>query len=58
MIPLRDRNPSHTLALVTGLLIVANSLLFIYELTLGADLERFLFSAACCRETRMPNSKI
>ena len=46
MIPLRDLNPSHRAPLVTVVLIAANALLFVYELTLGPDLERFLFSAA------------
>jgi membrane associated rhomboid family serine protease len=46
MIPLRDHNPSRRLPLVTGLLIAANALLFFYELTLGPELERFLFASA------------
>jgi membrane associated rhomboid family serine protease len=46
MIPLRDLNKSRGLPLVTVLLIAANAALFVYELLLGPDLERFLFSAA------------
>ena len=45
MIPLRDANPSRRLALVTILLILVNSVIFFYELTLGpAQLERLVFS--------------
>ena len=45
MIPLRDANPSRNLPLVTIVLILANSLIFIYELTLGpAQLDQFVFT--------------
>ncbi|HRC86114.1 MAG TPA: rhomboid family intramembrane serine protease [Thermoanaerobaculia bacterium] len=46
MIPLRDNNPSRRLPVVTWLLIAANAALFLYELTLGVNLESFLMSAA------------
>lgn len=42
MIPLRDHNPSGTFPYVTISLIVVNSLLFLYEVSLGPSLERFL----------------
>jgi membrane associated rhomboid family serine protease len=41
MIPLRDVIPSRTTPLVTVSLIVANSLVFAYELTLGRQVEEF-----------------
>ncbi len=37
MIPLRDENPTRTFAVVTLLLIVANIIIFAYELTLTAE---------------------
>lgn len=43
MIPLRDRNPSGTFPFVTIGLIVANVLVFLYQLSLGAELPAFLF---------------
>jgi membrane associated rhomboid family serine protease len=42
MIPLRDVIPSRTLPGVTLALIAANALAFVYELSLGRDLEPFL----------------
>jgi membrane associated rhomboid family serine protease len=42
MIPLRDTIPSRTVPIVNYVLIVANGLVFFYELTLGADLPYFL----------------
>lgn len=42
MIPLRDKNPSGTVPLVTLSLIAANVLLFIYQLSLGSALPVFL----------------
>lgn len=42
MIPLRDHNPSGSFPYVTISLIVLNSLLFLYEVSLGPSLERFL----------------
>ncbi|MBW2306651.1 MAG: rhomboid family intramembrane serine protease [Deltaproteobacteria bacterium] len=44
MIPLRDRNPSGSFPVVTLLIIVANMVLFIYELGMGYRLERFLMT--------------
>ncbi len=45
MIPLRDSNPSRGMPLVTILLILANTVMFIYELTLGpAQLNQFVFT--------------
>lgn len=47
MIPLKDRNPSSTTPVVTVALIVANTLAFLYELTLPERLENtFLMSYA------------
>jgi membrane associated rhomboid family serine protease len=44
MIPLRDRNPSGTFPVVTVILIVINVVIFIYELSLGYGLDRFLMT--------------
>jgi len=46
MIPLRDENPVERPPVVTWALIVANAVLFVYELTLGPDLGPFLQNAA------------
>jgi membrane associated rhomboid family serine protease len=42
MIPLKDRNPRRRFPLITVLLIAANIFVFLYELSLGIRLERFL----------------
>jgi membrane associated rhomboid family serine protease len=42
MIPLRDTNPSHSLPVVSVGLIALNVLAFFYELSLGAQLDRFI----------------
>ena len=42
MIPLRDNVPSRTVPFVTYFLIGANVLAFLFELSLGPDLERFV----------------
>jgi membrane associated rhomboid family serine protease len=44
LIPLRDHNPSGSFPYVTISLIVANSLIFLYEISLGPHLERFLMN--------------
>jgi membrane associated rhomboid family serine protease len=44
--PLRDINPSRTFPIVNIALIAANVLAFLYELSLGPGLERFLMQAA------------
>jgi len=46
MIPLRDNNPRRTVPVVTYTLIGANVLAFLWQLSLGANLERALFSIA------------
>jgi membrane associated rhomboid family serine protease len=46
LLPLRDLNPSRTAPIVTVVLILANGLMFFYELSLGARLEGFLMAAA------------
>jgi membrane associated rhomboid family serine protease len=46
MIPIHDRNPRRGWPAVTVLLIAANALAFLYELSLGARIEGFLMSAA------------
>ncbi len=43
MIPIRDRNPSGTFPVVTISIIVLNALVFLYELSLGRNLDSFLF---------------
>ena len=43
MIPLRDDNPATTVPLVTRALIVANLLVFVYEVLLGPELRSFVF---------------
>lgn len=43
MIPLRDRNQSGTFPIVTVGIILANVLVFLVELSLGAQLDLFLF---------------
>lgn len=47
MIPLRDNIPSKRPPLVTYLLIVANTALFIYQLTLGGEGEMFIREYGC-----------
>jgi membrane associated rhomboid family serine protease len=42
MIPLRDAIPSHSFPAATVVLIVLNVLAFLYELSLGRDLDRFI----------------
>ena len=42
MIPLRDENPSGSVPIVTGGLIVLNVGVFLYELILGSDLRSFI----------------
>ena len=44
MIPLRDANPSHSFPAVTVGLIVVNTLVFFYEVGIGAALNRFILS--------------
>jgi len=44
MIPIRDNIPSRTYPIVTVSLIVANGLAFLFEVSLGESLERFLFT--------------
>jgi rhomboid family protein len=44
MIPLRDVIPSRTTPIVTVTLIVLNVLVFLFELSLGNDLDQFLFA--------------
>ena len=46
MIPIRDLNPSRTTPVVNIVLIAANALLFIYELSLGSRVEGFLMQSA------------
>ena len=46
MIPLRDHNPRRTFPFVTYTLVALNVLAFLWELSLGARLERALFSVA------------
>ncbi len=46
MIPLRDDNPRRTVPVVTYVLVAANVLAFLWELSLGANLERALYSIA------------
>lgn len=43
MIPIRDRNPSGTFPFVTVGIILANVLVFLIELSLGNQIESFLF---------------
>jgi hypothetical protein len=44
MIPFRDNIRSETVPFVTVSLIVINSLIFLYELSLGPELQNFIFS--------------
>ncbi|HVS04289.1 MAG TPA: rhomboid family intramembrane serine protease [Thermoanaerobaculia bacterium] len=46
MLPIRDLNPSRRLPVVTVALIAANGIAFLYELSLGLDLQRFLMASA------------
>jgi membrane associated rhomboid family serine protease len=46
MLPLRDLNPTRTRPVVNVLLIAANVLMFLFELSLGPRLEGFLMAAA------------
>ena len=42
MIPLRDENPSRSVPVVSRLLIVVNTIAFVYQLMQGADLRAFM----------------
>jgi membrane associated rhomboid family serine protease len=44
VIPLKDKNPTHRVPVVTIALIVANIAVFLYEVSLGPQLEQFLFA--------------
>src|SRR5215217_8950650 len=46
MIPLRDDNPRRTVPYVTWLLVALNVLAFLWELSLGQQLDRAIFSVA------------
>lgn len=46
MIPLRDDNPRRTVPIVTYLLVALNVLAFVWELSLGRNLDRALFDIA------------
>jgi len=46
MIPLRDLNPTRTTPVVNYLIIVLNVLVFMWELSLGPNIERELFNVA------------
>ena len=46
MIPLRDENPTTLTPVVTIILIVLNSLVYLYQLSLGPDEERFILAYA------------
>lgn len=43
MFPYRDKNPSGTFPFVTVAIIVVNTIVFIYELSLGRNLEEFIY---------------
>jgi hypothetical protein len=43
MFPLRDENPSHHTPVITRALIVLNTIAFVYEVMLGADLRMFVY---------------
>ena len=44
MIPLKDDNPTKIFPIVTIGIIAANILVFIYQLSLGAGYEKFIFT--------------
>jgi rhomboid family protein len=46
MIPLRDENPRRTMPVVNVILIVINVLMFLWEVSLGPNLDRALFAFA------------
>ncbi|HKO56574.1 MAG TPA: rhomboid family intramembrane serine protease [Thermoanaerobaculia bacterium] len=46
MIPLRDENPRRTAPVVNVILIIINVLMFLWEVSLGPNLERALFQVA------------
>lgn len=46
MIPLQDDNPTRTFPIVTVLLIAANVLVFLYEVSLGSQTENFIQACA------------
>jgi membrane associated rhomboid family serine protease len=43
MIPIRDRNPSSTFPIVNVIFIIINVLVFLYEFSLGAEIEAFIY---------------
>ncbi|MCD6254984.1 MAG: rhomboid family intramembrane serine protease, partial [Deltaproteobacteria bacterium] len=44
MIPLKDTIPSRTFPIITIFLIIINVLIFFFEVSLGPNLERLLFT--------------
>ena len=44
MFPLRDENPSHSVPVITRVLIVFNAAAFLYQVMLGASLGPFMYS--------------
>lgn len=46
MIPLRDENPTRTFPFVTILIIAANAVIFLYQVSLGPHLEQFIAAFA------------
>ena len=46
MIPIRDENPTHSVPIITYLLIVVNVLVFIFQTLLGSNNELFVYQFA------------
>jgi membrane associated rhomboid family serine protease len=46
MIPIRDENPTHSLPIITYLLIALNIIVFIFQIMLGSSNEQFIYQFA------------
>ncbi|MBI5021205.1 MAG: rhomboid family intramembrane serine protease [Ignavibacteriales bacterium] len=58
MIPLRDTNPSRTVPIVNYILIAANLIIFLFELSLDADLGNFIYNYGVVPATIMNDFKM
>lgn len=57
MIPLRDRIPSSTFPIVNTIFIVVNVLVFFYEVSLGGELDRFIYEYGLVPASLSPSSE-
>jgi membrane associated rhomboid family serine protease len=58
MLPLKDNNPTETLPFITVSIIILNIAVYIYQLSLGHDYERFIFSMGAIPNKIINNSDV